>query len=34
MRWVVEAIDSGTGLGTEMRVEALTATEAARVARY
>ena len=34
MRWVVEAVDSRTGLDTEMTVEALTATEAERLARY
>ena len=34
MRWVIEAVDSRTGLDTEMTVEALTATEAERLARY
>src|SRR5690242_16603746 len=34
MRWVVEAVDSRTGLDTEMSVEAVTATEAERLARY
>ena len=34
MRWVVEAVDSRTGLDTQMTVEALTATEAERLARY
>ena len=34
MRWVVEAVDSRTGLDTHMTVEALTATEAERLARY
>ena len=34
MRWVVEAVDSRTGADTEMTVEALTAAEAERIARY
>ena len=34
MRWVVEAVDSRTGLDTEMTVEALTAADAERIARY
>jgi hypothetical protein len=34
MRWVIEAVDSRTGLDTEMTVEALTAVEAERLARY